>query len=70
MYSVEIDTSSYKSEFILAKTIKNQKGFETYIGIKHLEDGKHTLKVRRHYINKSDTISTLKASIPFWYYPN
>lgn len=70
MYSVEIDTSSYKTEFILAKTIKNQKGFETFIGIKHLEDGKHTLKVRRQHINKSDTISRLRASIPFWYYPN
>ncbi|GAB4156927.1 MAG: hypothetical protein Tsb0033_08150 [Winogradskyella sp.] len=70
IYSVKIDSTLFESEFVLGKTIKNQKGFETYIGIKNLSEGKHQLKVIRKRIRKSDTISVLDANIPFWYYPD
>ena len=70
IYSVQIDSLDYDSEFILAKTIKNQKGFETYIGIKNLKEGKHLIKVKRKKIKKTDTITVDDARIPFWYYPH
>lgn len=70
IYSVKVDSTVFKSEFVLGKTIKNQKGFETYIGIKNLSEGKHQLKVIRKRIRKSDTTSVLDANIPFWYYPD
>ena len=70
IYSVQIDSLDYDSEFILAKTIKNQKGFETYIGIKNLKEGKHLIKVKRKKIKKTDTIIVDDARIPFWYYPH
>ena len=70
IYSVEIDSVIYKTDFILGKTIKNQNGFETYIGTKNLEEGKHVLKVKRKAIKKEDTITKVDVIIPFWYYPN
>lgn len=70
IYSVKVDSTLFESEFVLGKTIKNQKGFETYIGIKNLSEGKHQLKVIRKRIRKSDTTSVLDANIPFWYYPD
>lgn len=70
IYSINIDSVDYKTDFVLAKTIKNQKGFETYIGIKNLKDGKHLLNVKRKFIQDKDTLTKVEASIPFWYYPN
>ena len=60
----------YKSEFILGENLKKQKGFETYVGIKNLPEGKHLLKVLRKRIRENDTINWLYATIPFWYYPD
>ena len=70
MYSVEIDSVTYNAEFILGKSIKKQNGFETYIGIKNLNEGKHLLTVKRKEIKDSDTIIKVDARIPFWYYPD
>lgn len=70
LYSVEIDSTLYKTEFLLGRTIKKQNGFETYIGIKNIEEGKHMLYVKRRELKESDTITKTEASIPFWYYPN
>ncbi|WP_418639121.1 hypothetical protein [Winogradskyella sp.] len=70
LYSVEIDTILYKTDFVLGKTVKKQNGFETYIGVKNLDDGKHILHVKRKELKASGTLSKTAASIPFWYYPN
>ncbi|WP_225035477.1 hypothetical protein [Winogradskyella sp. SM1960] len=70
LYSVDIDSTMYPTEFILGASIKKQKGFETYIGIKNLKEGKHMIHVNRKTIKKLDTITKTEASIPFWYYPN
>lgn len=70
IYSVQIDSVTYKTDFVIGTTVKNQKGFETYIGIKNLKEGKHILSVNRNKIKKSDTIIKNEATIPFWYYPD
>ncbi|WP_405569266.1 hypothetical protein [Winogradskyella sp. Asnod2-B02-A] len=70
IYSVEIDSTLYKTDFVLGKTTKKQNGFETYIGIKTLNEGKHLIHVKRKEIKEADTITKTEASIPFWYYPN
>ncbi|MBU2919724.1 hypothetical protein KO504_00090 [Winogradskyella psychrotolerans] len=70
LYSIEIDTTLYKTDFVLGKTVKKQNGFETYIGVKNLDDGKHILHVKRKELKASGTLSKTAASIPFWYYPN
>ncbi len=69
IYSVEIDTIKFESDFILAKGTKEELGFETYLNAKQLNEGKHLLKVNRLRIIKQDTSKRLVARIPFWYFP-
>ncbi|GAB5564374.1 MAG: hypothetical protein Wins2KO_14370 [Winogradskyella sp.] len=70
IFMIKIDSIDYKSEFIVSKSIKNQKGFETYIGLKNLSEGKHMLNILRKRIRKKDTQTVRYATIPFWYFPN
>ena len=70
IFSVRIDSVKYDSEFIVSSSIKNQKGFETYVGLKNLTEGKHMLHVMRERIRKQDTQTWYYKSIPFWYFPN
>ncbi len=70
IFIIKIDSINYESEFILGESLKNQKGFETYVGIKGLSEGKHLLKVLRKRLIKKDTSNIYYTRIPFWYYPN
>ncbi|WP_299126020.1 hypothetical protein [uncultured Winogradskyella sp.] len=70
IFTIKIDSTIYKSDFILGESSNGQKGFETYIGIKNLPEGKHLLKVLRERIRKKDTQQVYYSRIPFWYYPN
>lgn len=68
VYSIRIDSTDYKSEFILSENKPKDLGFETYINIKDLEEGKHLLKVIRKQIQKGDTVKHSVCRIPFWHY--
>ena len=70
IFTIKIDSTDYKSEFIIGESSNGQNGFETYIGIKNLSEGKHLLKVLRQRIRKKDTQQVFFSRIPFWYYPN
>lgn len=70
VFTVRIDSTDYESTFILSKNAKQQQGFETYVGIRNLSEGKHLLKVLRKRIRKKDTGNVYHARIPFWYYKN
>lgn len=68
IYFTKIDSMSYESDFIFGKSLNNKMGFESYLSIKNLEEGKHVLKVNRMVIDKQDTIYRNVATIPFWYF--
>ena len=70
IFIIKIDSINYESEFILGECLKNQKGFETYVGIKGLPEGKYLLEVLRKRLIKKDTSKINYTRIPFWYYPN
>lgn len=70
IYSVRIDSVNFESEFILAENKFKDLGFESYIGIKELDEGKHLFQVLRKRIKNNDTTSFFVAQIPFWYYKN
>ena len=70
IYSVKIDTIKYNTDFILANSINEKLGFETYVSTKALEDGKHLLKVDRLRIRNGDTTTRNVSKIPFWHYRN
>jgi hypothetical protein len=68
IYSVKIDSLKMDTEFILAKSPKNELGFETYLSTNELIEGKHTLQVNRLRIFKNDTSLRQVSQIPFWYF--
>lgn len=70
VYSVRIDSTDYASEFILSENKQKDLGFETYVNLKSLEDGKHMLKIIRKRIKKGDTVKHYVCRIPFWYFKN
>lgn len=67
-YKVYIDTNFYDADFILGKSNTKEFGFETYIDIKQLTEGRHTLSLRRDSYNKKDTTEVSFATIPFWHF--
>lgn len=67
-HQVFIDTVKYKSDFLITKNNKNQYGFETYIDLKNLSNGKHLFKLKRLIKRKKDTILRTDITIPFWYF--
>ena len=68
IYKVVIDSVQWHSEFILGESKTKEFGFETYLDIKELSKGKHTLKIQRDSFNKKDTTIVTFITIPFWYF--
>jgi hypothetical protein len=69
-HQVYIDSLLFDSTFLISKNKKNQKGFEAYIGIKNISEGKHILRLKRFRKKETDTIQVIDLNIPFWYYKN
>ena len=68
MHQVYVDTIQFKPDFLISKNKRKQFGFETYINIKNISEGKHILKLKRLKKRKKDTLRYTDISIPFWYY--
>ena len=68
VYKTKINKTYYQVNYVVT-TNKNKKlGFETYINIDSLKEGKNILKINRKYINrkKKDTVLRNVVTIPFW----
>jgi len=65
-YSFKIDTIAYKTDFVIANNDDNL-GFETYIGIKDLKEGKHIIEFQKLKHKDTDSLVSI-AKVPFWYY--
>jgi hypothetical protein len=70
IYSIYIDNKKYDSEFIATTNKFKKLGFETFIDIDTLSNGKHLLEITRKTIRKKDTTNRILAKIPFWKYKN
>ena len=69
IHKITIDNKKFESKFIAGTTKNKRLGFETYLNIDSLTEGKHLLKISRRYLNKKkDTISRILVRIPFWKY--
>ncbi len=69
-YSVVIDSIKYNPEFVLTSNNNDQLGFESFINIKTLAEGKHVLRLKRLRLQKGDTVQSNRVTIPFWYFKN
>ncbi len=67
-YKVYIDSTQYESDFILGESSTDEFGFETFIDIKNLSEGKHLLTLRRDSFNEKDTTEITFSRIPFWHF--
>lgn len=67
-YQVYIDKKHYKAEFTGTQNHQKKLGFETFIKIDTLKEGKHILKITRKAIRQKqkDTINSRLIEIPFW----
>lgn len=64
----KVDSIAMDSDFIIATDTKNRLGFETYLSLKDMEEGKHQLRVVRKKKEKDTIIEIIQESIPFWYF--
>ena len=68
MFSFEIDTLALDEDFILTTGKNDILGFETFLDISDLEEGRHLLKVKRKSKRKDKVVTLIDAVIPFWSY--
>ncbi|HAF77550.1 MAG TPA: hypothetical protein DCG42_09535, partial [Maribacter sp.] len=74
IYTIRIDSNLFKSDFIISTNAKDRMGFETYLNIKNLDEGKHILTItgptkENKLDSESKTIEKVLVNIPFWYFP-
>ncbi|MEM0933881.1 MAG: hypothetical protein AAGJ12_15525 [Bacteroidota bacterium] len=69
IYSFKIDSLDFDSEFILTKDKGDHLGFETYLNLDSLSEGKHNLKlIQRKISTEGDTAKLTIRTVPFWHY--
>lgn len=64
----KVDSMELDSDFIIATDAKNRLGFETFLPLDSVLEGKHQLRVMRKKRQKDSIIEVIQESIPFWYY--
>jgi len=69
MYTLKIDSISFKSDFVLVTNKRAQKGYETYLDLETVAPGKHLLEISRKTHKKDSVYFRKIIDIPFWYYP-
>lgn len=63
-----IDSLELDSDFIVTTDAQDRLGFETYLSLKGLHEGKHQLRIMRKRRQKDTIVNLIQESIPFWYY--
>ncbi len=69
-HKIVIDSIEYPHDFLFSKNKQGNIGFETYLNIKGLSDGKHLLRLKSLFIKEKDTLIRTDDIIPFWYFKN
>ncbi|WP_421811247.1 hypothetical protein [Flagellimonas sp.] len=70
IYSFKIDTLEMDEDFIVTTGINNILGFETFLKISNLDEGKHILRLRRKRKEKDTVETRTDVILPFWYFKN
>ena len=69
IYSFKIDSLDLDAEFLLTTDKKKHLGFETYLKLDSISEGKHMLRlVRKRIEDEGDTTQVLLRNIPFFYF--
>ncbi|QBA64403.1 hypothetical protein [Muriicola soli] len=70
MYTLSIDSLAFKPEFVFSQNLQRQLGFETFLDLQKVSNGKHVLKVQRKDHRRDSVYMRTIIQIPFWYYKN
>ncbi|WP_421807761.1 hypothetical protein [Flagellimonas sp.] len=70
IHTLKIDTLDMDEDFILTTGMNNILGFETYLNISELKEGKHLLYLRRKRKEKDAVVTVSDAILPFWHFKN
>nr|WP_292964862.1 MULTISPECIES: hypothetical protein [unclassified Allomuricauda] len=70
MHSFKIDSIEVDQDFILTTEKNNILGFETFLKISDLAEGKHMIRLRRRRKEKDTVVTLTDIALPFWYYKN
>jgi len=65
-YRFSIDDSVFKTDFVITNN-NGILGFESYVGIKDLAEGKHVIDFLKLESKNSDSLLSIRK-VPFWYY--
>jgi hypothetical protein len=68
MYTISIDSIDFKPEFVISQNVRRQIGFETFLDLKEISNGKHSVKVKRQDHQRDSVYQRTIIEIPFWYY--
>ena len=67
-YRLRIDTTVVRAQFVATTNQRKKLGFESYVSLDSIPEGKHVLYIERPSVQKGDTVYSRRVSIPFWYY--
>lgn len=67
LYKIKIDTTFFEKEFVMTNDVNKRFGFETFLDLKGLENGKHLLRLIGPDPRQDKEVDTL-ITIPFWYF--
>ena len=70
MHSFKRDSIEVDQDFILTTEKNNILGFETFLKISDLAEGKHMIRLRRKRKEKDTVVTLTDIALPFWYYKN
>ena len=68
IYSIRIDSSKYKADFTISTNSKERLGFETFLNIRDLKEGKHILRILAPPADSTQVANDTLVTIPFWHF--
>jgi len=64
----KIDSIEIDGEFLITTDMKNRLGFETFLDLTDIPEGKHQLRVIRKRRRKDTIVNLIQESFPFWHF--
>ncbi|WP_155854964.1 hypothetical protein [Cellulophaga baltica] len=68
LYQINIDTTMFSSEFVISTDKHKRLGFETYLNIRDLKEGKHILRILAPPADSTQVANDTLVTIPFWHF--
>ncbi|MBU2998061.1 hypothetical protein KO500_16590 [Cellulophaga baltica] len=68
IYSIKIDTLQFSTEYTVTTDKHKRLGFETYLNIRNLPEGKHILRILAPPNDSTRVKNDTLVTIPFWHF--